>query len=234
MLTWQIAIQEYRGSMTIVHKAGKMHWNSDGLSRWALANTPDNPAFVPLEAKPQIPIEGINITDIGTEFFEEFRESQKQDNNCHILTSLLDKYCKDTSLLNALDEVWKNSYSEGRFHLFEGIIYHRTKDSCVMTLCIRSLINTILHECHDIIYSGHLSEDRTLEKVKNCAWWPSLRKETIEYCHTCDRCQKANRSTGKIFGLMIHIQDQKSPWEVVHMDWVTALPPSGDRGYNAC
>ncbi|MBW0563424.1 hypothetical protein O181_103139 [Austropuccinia psidii MF-1] len=234
MLRWQIAIQEYRGNMTIVHKSGNIHMNSYGLSRWALANTPDNPAYVPLEAEPQIPIEGINITDIGTEFFEEVRESYKQDKNCHILTSLLDKDCKDTSLVNALDEVWKNSYSEGRFHLFDGIIYHRTKHSCVMTLCSRLLINTILHECHESIYSGNLSENRTLEKVKNCAWWPSWRKETIEYCHTCDRCQKANRSTGKKFGLMIHIQEPKSPWEVVHMDWVTALPPSGDKSYNAC
>ncbi|MBW0557513.1 hypothetical protein O181_097228, partial [Austropuccinia psidii MF-1] len=33
---------------------------------------------------------------------------------------------------------------------------------------------------------------------------------------------------------MIHIQEPKSPWEVVHMDWVTALPPSGDKRYNAC
>ncbi|MBW0504316.1 hypothetical protein O181_044031 [Austropuccinia psidii MF-1] len=103
-----------------------------------------------------------------------------------------------------------------------------------MTLCIRLLINTILHEFHDRIYSGLLSEDRKLEKVYNCAWWPSLRKETIEYCHTCDRCQNENRSTGKKFGLMIHIQQPKSPWEVVHMDWVTALPPSGDKIHNAC
>ncbi|MBW0587257.1 hypothetical protein O181_126972 [Austropuccinia psidii MF-1] len=70
MLRWQIAIQEYRGNMTMVHKAGKIHKNADGLSRWALANTPDNLAYVPLEAEPQITIEGINITDIGTKFFE--------------------------------------------------------------------------------------------------------------------------------------------------------------------
>ncbi|MBW0523725.1 hypothetical protein O181_063440 [Austropuccinia psidii MF-1] len=234
ILRWQRAIQEYRGNMTIVHKAGNIHKNADGLSRWALVNTPDNPAYVPLEAKPQIPIEGITITDIGTEFFEEIREFYKQENNCHILTSLLDKDCKDTSLINALDEVWKNSYNKGRFHLFNGIIYHRTKNSCVMTLCSRLLINTILQGCHDSIYSGHLSEDRTLEKGENCAWWPSWRKETIEYCHTCDRCEKANRSTGKKFGFIIHIQKQKSPWEVVCMDWFTALPPSGDRSYNSC
>ncbi|MBW0563970.1 hypothetical protein O181_103685 [Austropuccinia psidii MF-1] len=111
-LRWQIAIQEYRGNMTIVHKSGKIHKNSDGISRWALANTPENAAYVPLEAEPQIPIEGIKITDIGTELFEEVRESHKQDKNCHILTSLSDKDSKDTSLVNALDEVWKNSYSE--------------------------------------------------------------------------------------------------------------------------
>ncbi|MBW0515940.1 hypothetical protein O181_055655 [Austropuccinia psidii MF-1] len=32
---------------------------------------------------------------------------------------------------------------------------------------------------------------------------------------------------------MIHIQEPKSPWEVVHMDWVTALPSSGYKGYNS-
>ncbi|MBW0539103.1 hypothetical protein O181_078818 [Austropuccinia psidii MF-1] len=33
---------------------------------------------------------------------------------------------------------------------------------------------------------------------------------------------------------MIHIQEPKSPWEVVHMDWITALPPSCDKRYNSC
>ncbi|MBW0508924.1 hypothetical protein O181_048639 [Austropuccinia psidii MF-1] len=73
MLRWQIAIQEFRANMTIVHKEGNIHKNADGRIRWALANTPDNPAYEPLEAEPQIPSEGINITDIGAGFFEEVR-----------------------------------------------------------------------------------------------------------------------------------------------------------------
>ncbi|MBW0506362.1 hypothetical protein O181_046077 [Austropuccinia psidii MF-1] len=32
----------------------------------------------------------------------------------------------------------------------------------------------------------------------------------------------------------MQIQEPKSPWEIVHMDWVTALPPGGDRSFNAC
>ncbi|MBW0591468.1 hypothetical protein O181_131183 [Austropuccinia psidii MF-1] len=70
MLRWQIAIQEYRGNMNIVHKAGTIHKNAYGLIRWALSNTPDNPTYVPANAENQIQIEGINITVVGTKFFE--------------------------------------------------------------------------------------------------------------------------------------------------------------------
>ncbi|MBW0510097.1 hypothetical protein O181_049812 [Austropuccinia psidii MF-1] len=213
MLIWQIAIQEYRGNMTIVHKAGNIHKNSDGLSRWELPNTPDNPAYVLTGAEPQIPNEGINITDFGTEFFEEVRDSYKLDTNCHILTSLLDKYFNNAALANYLDDIWKTSYDNGIFHLFDGILYHRSKHACVMVLCRIMLINTILLECHDNIHSGHLSEERTMERIKTCAWWPSWTKDVIEYCHSCYRCPKANKATGKRFGLMIHIQEPSTPWE---------------------
>ncbi|MBW0589122.1 hypothetical protein O181_128837 [Austropuccinia psidii MF-1] len=64
MLRWQIAIQEYKGNMTILHKDGNVHKNEDGLSRWPLPNDIDNPAYVPEEASPQIPIEGISVTDL--------------------------------------------------------------------------------------------------------------------------------------------------------------------------
>ncbi|MBW0568446.1 hypothetical protein O181_108161 [Austropuccinia psidii MF-1] len=179
-------------------------------------------------------MEGIIITDVGTELFEKVRESYKPDKDCHILTALLEKDCKDESLANSMDYIWKTSYDNGRFHLFHGILYHRSKHTCVMVLCSRMLINTILLQCHDKIYSGHLSENRTMKRIKTCSWWLSWRKDVIDYCHDCDRYQKSNKATGERFGLIIHIQEPSTPWEVVHMDWVTALPPGGDKGYNAC
>ncbi|MBW0519997.1 hypothetical protein O181_059712 [Austropuccinia psidii MF-1] len=56
ILRWQIGIQEYRSNITIVHKDGNIHQNADVLSRWALPNNIDNPAYVLEEASPQIPI----------------------------------------------------------------------------------------------------------------------------------------------------------------------------------
>ncbi|MBW0514208.1 hypothetical protein O181_053923 [Austropuccinia psidii MF-1] len=58
--------------------------------------------------------------------------------------------------------------------------------------------------------------------------------ECGESCKTCDRCQKDDKSTGKRLGDMIKIQEPRKPWEIVHMDGVTGLPPGGDRSYNAC
>ncbi|MBW0536484.1 hypothetical protein O181_076199 [Austropuccinia psidii MF-1] len=128
----------------------------------------------------------------------------------------------------------EQAYDEGRFHHLDGILYHRTKHTCVMVLTDRTLISSILYEFHDSVAAGHLSEDKTLERVKTCSWWPNWKKDVSEYFQSCDRFQKANSTTGKKFGMIIQIQEQKSPLEIVQMDWVTALPPGGDSSYHAC
>ncbi|MBW0518336.1 hypothetical protein O181_058051 [Austropuccinia psidii MF-1] len=76
-----------------------------------------------------------------------------------------------------------------------------------MALTDRTFKSTIVHECNDSAAAGHLSEYRTLERVKTCSWWLNWKKDVVEYCHNFDRCHKANRAT--------------------------ALTPGGDRGYNA-
>ncbi|MBW0541398.1 hypothetical protein O181_081113 [Austropuccinia psidii MF-1] len=138
MLRWQTDIQEYRDDMTIVHK------NADGLRRWPLPDNIYNPSYVPEEAYPQLPIEGICVTDLNKTFFEEVRCSYTQDKNCSILCQLLAKDCKENSLIHSVDEIWKKSYDEAIFHLLDGIIYHRTKHTCLMTVLDRSLINLVL------------------------------------------------------------------------------------------
>ncbi|MBW0513184.1 hypothetical protein O181_052899 [Austropuccinia psidii MF-1] len=88
MLRWKIAIQEYRGNMTIVHKSGNIHKNADGLRRLSLENTPENLARVPQEDHH---IEGTCVTDIDIELFKQVKESYKIERSCHILCQLLVK-----------------------------------------------------------------------------------------------------------------------------------------------
>ncbi|MBW0505145.1 hypothetical protein O181_044860 [Austropuccinia psidii MF-1] len=106
ILRCQIAIQEYRGSMTIVHKDGNIHKNADAISRWPFTNNIENPAYVPEEASPQIPIEGISFPDLNTTFFEEVRNSYTRDKYFSVLYQLLTRYSKDHSLIHSLYEIW--------------------------------------------------------------------------------------------------------------------------------
>ncbi|MBW0507112.1 hypothetical protein O181_046827 [Austropuccinia psidii MF-1] len=46
---------------------------------------------------------------------------------------------------------------------------------------------------------GHMSEDRTKERVASTSWWPKWEQELSEHINTCERCQKANRKHGKKF-----------------------------------
>ncbi|MBW0509165.1 hypothetical protein O181_048880 [Austropuccinia psidii MF-1] len=103
-----------------------------------------------------------------------------------------------------------------------------------MTVVDRSLVNILVKECHESPFSGHLSEDRTREEVKTCIWWPMWQKDVAEYCKTCERFQKENKSIGKRLRNMIKIQEPRRPWEIGYMDWVTGLPPGGDKSYNSC
>ncbi|MBW0487392.1 hypothetical protein O181_027107 [Austropuccinia psidii MF-1] len=81
---------------------------------------------------------------------------------------------------------------------------------------------------------GHMSEDRTKERVSSTDWWPKWEQELSEYINTCERCQKANRKHEKKYGLPQHIQEPKNPWETINMDWATGLVPGGKENYNAC
>ncbi|MBW0525573.1 hypothetical protein O181_065288 [Austropuccinia psidii MF-1] len=70
--------------------------------------------------------------------------------------------------------------------------------------------------------------------METCICWPMWQKDVSEYCKTFDRFKKANKSTSKRLRNMTKIQEPRIPWEIVHMDWVTGLPPGGGRRYNAC
>ncbi|MBW0528846.1 hypothetical protein O181_068561 [Austropuccinia psidii MF-1] len=80
---------------------------------------------------------------------------------------------------------------------------------------------------------GHMSEERSKERVACTAWSPRWEQELSEYINTCERCQKAHRKHGKKYGLHQHIDEPKHQWETINMDWVTGLFPGGKENFNA-
>jgi hypothetical protein len=229
-----LAIQEYRPYMTITHRPGKMHNNADGLSRMALPNDSSNPAWDPEDAEIDIPVMGLSLAELCTEFFEEIKESYNTNVNTTKLVSMMSKDKANLSLASSLESPWKELYAEGKFLLQSGLLYFREKHTSVVVLVSEKHIEQILQTCHDEFLAGHMGVDRTLERVSTTAWWFQWKLDTEKYVSSCDRCQKANKATGKRYGLLQSIEKPTYPWQVINMDFVTGLPPGGKENYNAC
>ncbi|MBW0544381.1 hypothetical protein O181_084096 [Austropuccinia psidii MF-1] len=268
MLIWQIAIQEFRGNMTIIYKEGKSQTNADGLSRWPL-DVKSNPAFDP-EVAAKIPIHfmeisskknfrfsewepesgtfdsgntdsegtgtpilGISSSELHNEFFSAVLKPYAKHKQCGILLQLLQQNYRSPDLESQLEESWLRAYKENKFFLVDCQLYHREKHTSALTVVDRDHISLIVQEFHYCPYMGHMSEDRTKERVESTAWWPKWEQELIEYINTCERCPKENRKHGKKYGLVQHIEEPEHPWETINMDWVTGLVPGGKENYNS-
>ncbi|MBW0486132.1 hypothetical protein O181_025847 [Austropuccinia psidii MF-1] len=137
-------------------------------------------------------------------------------------------------LESQLEEPWLRDYKDNKLLLTDGLLYNREKHTSVLTIVDRDLISLILQECHDCPYMGHMSEERTKERVASTAWWPKWEQGFSEYINTCERFQKENRKDGKKYGLLQHIEEPKHPWKSKNMDWVTGLVPGGRESFNSC
>ncbi|MBW0466150.1 hypothetical protein O181_005865 [Austropuccinia psidii MF-1] len=60
MLNWQIAIQEYRGNITIISKERESYTNLDVLTRWPPDNLKNNQSYDP-DVEVKIPIHFMEI-----------------------------------------------------------------------------------------------------------------------------------------------------------------------------
>ncbi|MBW0551095.1 hypothetical protein O181_090810 [Austropuccinia psidii MF-1] len=91
---------------------------------------------------------------------------------CGILLQLFQQRYRSPELESQLEEPFLRDYEDNKFFLIDGLLYHREKHTSALTVIGRNCISPILQECHDFPYVGHISEDRTKEKVASTAWWP--------------------------------------------------------------
>lgn len=233
MLRWIMAIQEYRGRMTISHRPGDKHQNADCLSRFPMPNDENNPAGVSEDWAPT-EIFGLHVVDLESEFYSAVAEGYLGCRNLQTIVAILDNpdNSSNSELITSLDDDYKKLFLEGRFIFEDDLLFYRKVGSHRMVIH-PSMKEEILKLCHDDILAGHFSLDKTMARVQNTAWWLHYNKDVTEYVASCDPCQKGNRKTGKRYGLLQEIQHPTKPWEVINMDFITGLPAAGDKSYNS-
>ncbi|MBW0585182.1 hypothetical protein O181_124897 [Austropuccinia psidii MF-1] len=130
-----------------------------------------------------------------------------------ILFKLLQQKYRSPGLESQLEEPWLRDYKDNKFFLIVGLLCHGEKHTSALTIVDRDHISLILQECQDCPYMGHMSDDRTKERVASTTWWLKLEQELSEYISTCERWQMENRKHGKKYGFLQHIEEPKHPWD---------------------
>ncbi|MBW0496400.1 hypothetical protein O181_036115 [Austropuccinia psidii MF-1] len=216
MLRWQIAIQEYRGNITIIYKEGKSHTNADGLRKWPLDNVKSNPAYAP-EVAAIIPIHFVEI-----DRKKNFRFSQPEPESDTSDIGNTDPEGTETPILGI-------SSSEQHNEFFNAVMktYAKQKQCGI-------LLQLLQQKYRSPELESQLEEPWTKERVESTAWWPKWEQEFSECIKTCGRFQKANKKHGKKYGLLQHIEEPKHLWKTINLDWVTGLVPGGKENFNYC
>ncbi|MBW0559700.1 hypothetical protein O181_099415 [Austropuccinia psidii MF-1] len=126
----------------------------------------------------------VGSSELHTELFNAVMKTYVKHKQCGILFQLLQQKYRSPELESQLEEPWLRDYKDNIFFLIDGLLYHREKHTNALTVVDRDHISLILQECHDFPYMGHMSEDRTKERVVSIACWHRWEPEFNEYINT--------------------------------------------------
>ena len=84
---------------------------------------------------------------------------------------------------------------------------------------------SVCNLAHSIPIAGHLGRDKTLSRVTQQFYWPTVISDVAEYYWRCPECQKTAKGS-QIRVPLVPLPVMKEPFERIAMDNVGPLPRS--------
>jgi hypothetical protein len=95
-----------------------------------------------------------------------------------------------------------------------------------------TLKREVLQKAHESRFATHPESTKMYQDLKECYWWPDMKKDVAEYVAKCGVCQQVNVERQKPAGPLQPLLIPQWKWEDISMDFVSGLP-KGKRGNNA-
>ena len=86
-----------------------------------------------------------------------------------------------------------------------------------------SFQNKAIEGCHDQV--GHLGQDRVLELLRDCFYWPEMHTDVASYINSCPRCLRRKSQPDEAPLLNMEVNQ---PLELVHLDYLKIVPSKGN------
>ncbi|MCO5593344.1 hypothetical protein L7F22_047355 [Adiantum nelumboides] len=134
------------------------------------------------------------------------------------LSSMIDEYAIDPDFKDVISAIALGKKEEP-FTLEDGYLLHGNR------LCIKhSLREKVMYKSHAPPYAGHRGIQGTLRAIETYFYWPTMKRDILDYVSKCVVCQKTKFDRGKQPGLLQPLPIPDSPWESISMDFIFGLP----------
>lgn len=140
----------------------------------------------------------------------------------------------------AFQKIWANKNKEAgrwkgnsRFLKDErGLLFFLDEDYQPRLCVPKGRRNFILREAHENpLESAHAGPERLWQGLSQKFYWKRMKTDIIEWCKSCDICQKTKFTNFNKFGYLIPNPIPSRPYQSVSMDFIVNLPWS--NGFNA-
>ena len=214
---WILSLQDYE--IKPLHSPGKSLADADALSRMHDANTP---ALHSIDASLSAVASIANL--------QELKAAQLADPICSLISRLVrGEITVDDSLLNSRV---RQLYKTHKFvHDSDGVLQmmwepnSHSRSGPSLTLCTyipSSLVTQVVSLVHDDKLTGHQGINRTYERIRESAWWPSMVEDIASYVSACGQCQK-HKIAGRQSVPLQPMSMPTAPWMQVSIDTVGPL-----------
>ena len=188
---WLESLAEY--DFEIEHRSGKKHQNADALSRR------EESRQVTSDSVPQRTVEELACSSlqIGADEaqLDDVRQAYQADPDLAVVVDRLSRdkhgcFPGDPAVVRSLMN------QENSLKLENGLLYRKfvptnPGSQVVLQLVVPRRHRTrLFQEAHAGATSGHFAHKRTLEKLRQSAYWPGMSRDVEEWCRSCATCAR--------------------------------------------
>ena len=168
-------------------------------------------------------------SELHHKFSQDYlQEAQSSDGNLKILIEWIEHdYTPSQQELSLSSNEIKYFWScKSQLHMVDKLLYYKWEDPVnprYLFVVPDKLKEEIFKYCHDALSAGHLGQNKTLEKIKQCAIWHGLSTDCsiyVKQCSVCNRNKKTNIKARSALG-QYHVG---APMQRLHMDILGPLP----------
>lgn len=183
LIRWTIRLQGFH--FTVKYRKGQCNVVPDVLSRSPMVS--EDTLLIATAIKTHSPLCNLPI-DLSQIAMAQSKDVEIQE--------LITKAGKQTTLdLTRVHYVVENGF------LFRSVPDGK-KGQKLQLIIPSALRQSFLQYAHDNPLSGHFGRLKTLLRLLETVYWPSIRSDVWQYCKECQTCQKYKPSTTKAAGLL--------------------------------